>query len=183
MNDTGDLVKARGELRQFMRALQEDAAKNVIPYGNEATLSDNVWVSHAEVTLQFVRLHPQWQPFVETLAKDSTRTYRLNRQQWLDAQAKTVARVDTAKKADVEPLRFVLETEPTASAFQDLLKLRCENNIKLEAEQDAHGAWVVRVWPQSAAEGEAFRWLHEAFQRGYHSGKKKSQGAKRKKSS
>lgn len=180
MNDPGDLMKARGELRQFMRGLQEDAAKNVIPYGSEGTLSDNVWISHAEMTLQFVRLHPQWTPYAETLAKESTRTYRLNRQQWLDAQAKAVATVEAAKKPDVEPVQFVFNTEPAANAFQELLRLRCENNIQLEAEQDPHGDWAVRVWPKSAAEGDAFRWLHEAFKKGYEAAKKKTPSTKRK---
>jgi len=172
MNDTMDLLKARGELRQFLRALQEDAAKNVIPYGNDETLSDNVWVHHAEMVQEFVRLNPQWTAQAETLTHDCTRKYRLNRDQWLGVKKTQAARVDAAQKPDAGSVQFVLETEPMAEAFQQLLRSRCGQDVRIQAEQQPNGDYLVHVWPKSAAESAALTWLCEGFKHGYHWGKK-----------
>jgi hypothetical protein len=177
MNATTDLLEARGGLRQFMRGLQEDPVKNAIPYGAEGTFSDNVWVTHAEVVQQFVRLNPQWKPLEETLATDSTRKYRLNRARWVDAQKRNVARVEPAKKTSGESVQFALESEPMAQAFLKMIRVRCGANVKIETERDTNGDFLVRVWPKSAAEGVTLEWFCEGFKQGYSWGKRESQGA------
>ncbi len=177
MNAPTDLLNARAELRQFMRGLQEDPVKNAVPYGSAGTFSDNVWIGHAEVVQQFVRLNPQWKSLEATLANDSTRKYRLNRARWVEAREQTGAPAAPARKTHLESVQFTWEKEPIARAFLELVRVRCGEGVKVEMQRDAQGAYLVRVWPKSAAEGVTLEWLCDGFKQGYACGKRESQSA------